>query len=192
MSAPTLCRAYVETSNFVFEAFGESENQARAMLRKGWRRHVAQTGADPDLLNRYADDVRIDWLESGVCYRDATRLEPPLETSAPTRTDGKIYIGKPDGSVLVLDADKHVKLDPRFDLRNHSPTGFAWGYHGSGPAQLALALIADATGDDALACKWYQSFKVDKVSRMPAAWRLPAAEVIAWVRELEGKPEATT
>lgn len=31
-------------------------------------------------------------------------------------------------------------LDPRFDLRFHSPDGFEWGYGGSGPAQLALAL----------------------------------------------------
>ena len=35
-------------------------------------------------------------------------------------------------------------LDPRLDLANHSPTGFEWGYGGSGPAQLALALLADA------------------------------------------------
>jgi len=25
-------------------------------------------------------------------------------------------------------------LDPRLDLFNHAPTGFAWGYLGSGPA----------------------------------------------------------
>jgi len=25
-------------------------------------------------------------------------------------------------------------------VRNHSPDGFAWGYGGSGPAQLALAI----------------------------------------------------
>jgi hypothetical protein len=31
-------------------------------------------------------------------------------------------------------------LNPRCDLRNHSPDGFQWGYAGSGPAQLALAL----------------------------------------------------
>ena len=39
-------------------------------------------------------------------------------------------------------------LDPRLDLWNHSPTGFQWGYGGSGPAQLALALLADYLGDD--------------------------------------------
>jgi hypothetical protein len=34
-------------------------------------------------------------------------------------------------------------LNPRNDLCNHSPNGFEWGYEGSGPAQLALAILAD-------------------------------------------------
>ena len=38
-------------------------------------------------------------------------------------------------------------LDSRRDLWNHSPTGFEWGYCGSGPAQLALALLADHLGE---------------------------------------------
>lgn len=35
------------------------------------------------------------------------------------------------------------RIDPAESLavRNHSPTGFAWGYGGSGPAQLALAVL---------------------------------------------------
>ncbi len=37
------------------------------------------------------------------------------------------------------------RLPDRRDLFNHS-RGFEWGYGGSGPAQLALALAADATG----------------------------------------------
>jgi hypothetical protein len=32
----------------------------------------------------------------------------------------------------------------------HSPDGFAWGYHGSGPAELARCLLIDALEDDAL------------------------------------------
>lgn len=50
-------------------------------------------------------------------------------------------------------------LKPRLDLWSHSPTGFNWGYNGSGPAQLALALLADALGDDQLAITLYQPFK---------------------------------
>ena len=39
------------------------------------------------------------------------------------------------------------ELPLHFDVRAHSPTGFAWGYGGSGPAQLALALLVDALGE---------------------------------------------
>lgn len=70
------------------------------------------------------------------------------------------------------------KLDLRLDLRDHSPTGFEWGYGGSGPAQLALALIADATGDGELALAVYQDFKTEIVAELPReCWQLEAGEV---------------
>jgi Family of unknown function (DUF6166) len=49
--------------------------------------------------------------------------------------------------VTVCDGQKSEPLPLRLDLFNHSPTGFGWGYGGSGPAQLAVALLADALGD---------------------------------------------
>ncbi len=55
------------------------------------------------------------------------------------------------------------KLACRFDLANHSLTGFEWGYGGSGPAQLALAILADAYCPD-FALKHYQEFKWKVVS----------------------------
>ena len=54
-------------------------------------------------------------------------------------------------------------LAPRNDLRNHSPTGFSWGYNGSGPAQLALAILADAASDP-VATSLYQVLKDEIVS----------------------------
>jgi len=51
-------------------------------------------------------------------------------------------------------------------LRNHSPDGFAWGYGGSGPAQLSLAiLLCYMPQRDALT--WYQHFKFSFVSDLP-------------------------
>ena len=50
-------------------------------------------------------------------------------------------------------------LNPRLDLYNHSPTGFGWGYAGSGAAQLALALLADCLKDDKKALRLHQEFK---------------------------------
>lgn len=49
-------------------------------------------------------------------------------------------------------------LDPRYELANHSPGGFEWGYYGSGPSQLALAILTDLVGD-ALGRAHYQKFK---------------------------------
>ena len=53
---------------------------------------------------------------------------------------------------------KHSQL-----LKNHSPDGFEYGYTGSGPSQLALALLADCCGDQT-ALKYYQTFKTDFVT----------------------------
>jgi uncharacterized protein DUF6166 len=58
--------------------------------------------------------------------------------------------------VMINDS---LALPLRLDLDNRSPTGFEWGYGGSGPAQLALALLAHATCDDELALRQHQEFK---------------------------------
>jgi hypothetical protein len=38
-------------------------------------------------------------------------------------------------------------LNPRLDLANKSPSGFEWGYNGSGPAQTALAILVSHLAD---------------------------------------------
>ena len=77
-------------------------------------------------------------------------------------------------------------IDPlplRLDLFNHSPSGFEWGYLGSGPAQLALALLAHCTGDDPYAVARHQAFKEEVVARLPRerSWRMTEAQVREWV-----------
>lgn len=74
-------------------------------------------------------------------------------------------------------------LNPRFDLWNHSPCGFEWGYGGSGPAQLALAILADALGDDEAARINHQDFKFLTVANFPrAGFLLYARDVILWYK----------
>jgi hypothetical protein len=71
-------------------------------------------------------------------------------------------------------------LPPRLDLVNHSPTGFGWSYGGSGPAQLALAILADFLADDEQALGLYQQFKWAVVAQLPhAAWTLKETDVRA-------------
>ena len=80
----------------------------------------------------------------------------------------KIYVGtihNGEHDVHCFDGRTRYRLNPRYDLRNHSPDGFCWGYAGSGPAQLALALVADHAGD-AIAQKVYQDFKSIVIARL--------------------------
>jgi hypothetical protein len=106
----------------------------------------------------------------------------------------KRYMGfsqSEDGSggavVQVVDAKGSRALNPRFDLRNHSPTGFSWGFAGSGPAQMALALCADALDDDERARRVYQRFKFRVVARwkMGEPWTITQADIVKAVEAIE-------
>lgn len=89
----------------------------------------------------------------------------------------KHYQGKRSYGQCFVTVDGRA-LDPRFDLRFHSPDGFEWGYSGSGPAQLALALLADHLSDDAEALRLYQEFKSKTVAGFPReSWTLTGAQI---------------
>lgn len=72
-------------------------------------------------------------------------------------------------------------LNPRFDLRNHSPDGFQYGYGGSGPAQLALAMLADFY-DDRTAKRLYQQFKWDMIATLYQgdSWTITGDQIVSW------------
>ena len=106
----------------------------------------------------------------------------------------KTYIGTPHREsasgqplVTVCDGQKSEPLPLRLDLFNHSPTGFSWGYGGSGPAQLALALLADALGDDDRAIQLHQCFKFKVVACWPEGerWWITADQLMAVVKIIE-------
>lgn len=68
-------------------------------------------------------------------------------------------------------------------VHNHSPDGFMWGYGGSGPAQLALAILLEFTNQKT-AQALYQQFKWDVIARLPRAdFTLPVKTVIDWVEK---------
>jgi len=76
-------------------------------------------------------------------------------------------------------------LNPRLDLRNHSPTGFGCGYGGSGPAQLALALLADCLNDDKTAVQLHQSFTGAVVAKLPKhTWSLTKRQIDQALKEI--------
>jgi len=69
---------------------------------------------------------------------------------------------------------------PRLDIANHSPTSLNWGYCGSGPHQLAIALLADAV-DDGVADRLAGRFKFDVIGGLPDSWSLTREDIVAWV-----------
>lgn len=74
------------------------------------------------------------------------------------------YRGYLDGSVYIDDDPLPLCLE----IVNHSPDGFAWGYEGSGPAQLALAIMVNEYGPDLTKhpCH-YQDIKRDIIAKLP-------------------------
>ena len=92
--------------------------------------------------------------------------------------------------MTLVDARGHEfarnPLPLRLDLANHSPTGFGWGYLGSGAAQLALALLAHGTGDDVFALARYQEFKEDVIAHLPdKGWLVYNGQVREWAAKHE-------
>lgn len=68
-------------------------------------------------------------------------------------------------------------------LRDHAPDGgVSWGYGGSGPSQLALALLLHfgATDDEALS--WYREFKEEVIMNLPKSnFRMEDTRVTEWI-----------
>lgn len=74
------------------------------------------------------------------------------------------YMGTRRGEVILVTVDDQP-LDPRLDLRALSENGFEWGYVGSGPYQLALAILAHEIGDRR-ALGNYRSFCENSIARL--------------------------
>lgn len=96
-----------------------------------------------------------------------------------------VYVGyRQRGRAVVEKLPKRERLTPRRSLKlaNHSPSGFEWGYGGSGPAQLALAILLDYTDDEEFALTHYTQFKNEVVSQLECTgpkkrWRLTGSEI---------------
>ncbi|WP_255199028.1 DUF6166 domain-containing protein [Halorarius litoreus] len=103
------------------------------------------------------------------------------------------YVGmRVDGTPVVLNLTAHERLSPNrsLGLVRHSPTGFDWGYTGSGPAQLACALLLDYTDNETVAQQHYIQFRDDVVSQLECSgpancWHLTGDDIEAALTEFE-------
>ncbi len=83
--------------------------------------------------------------------------------------------------LLVTRDEDILSPGPSQRLWNHSPNGFNWGYGGSGPAQLALALLYDVTRNKELSIKLHQDFKWDFVALWKGDWAITDEEIRRWI-----------
>ena len=110
---------------------------------------------------------------------------------------GNYYAGHhtAQGSLVTVTRSGRTKpLDHGYDLGSSSPTDFFWGYNGSGPAQLALAILTDyfgaKPGGKALADALYEPFKFTVIAVLPECWEMNFDEVgIALCRTLTEEPD---
>ena len=82
--------------------------------------------------------------------------------------------------VFAITPDGREVLSLRLDLAPLSPEGFDWGQSTEGAAQLALALLADALGDDA-AMTYYRDFEEQVVQELPdSSWERSLRAIQEW------------
>ena len=87
-----------------------------------------------------------------------------------------------NGEILVTVSGRLLDPVRSQQVRNYSTGGFEWGYGGSGPAQLALALLLEAGLPDEIAKAHCQAFTWDVVSSLDSSYfRLPVAVVKNWI-----------
>lgn len=88
----------------------------------------------------------------------------------------------PDGRHAVWSNGRLLDIQPSLALRQMSPNGFSWGYAGSGPAQLALAILLDYTRSAQLAEQLFIRFKEEVIGRIKSnSWELSAEQLELWM-----------
>ncbi len=79
-----------------------------------------------------------------------------------------------DGIAVLVDGRP---LDPRYDLRRFTDSGFEWTYEGPEPRQLAFAILVDHLGDPARAEALSERFMREVVANFANEWEMSSADI---------------
>ncbi len=96
----------------------------------------------------------------------------------------KTYEGKRtiDGLVVTVDGKP---LSEHYHVERFTKFGFEWTYEGHSPRQLALAILADYTGDNDRAIRLSEPFMKKIVANLDNDWQLTGAEIDAALGSLQ-------
>jgi hypothetical protein len=89
-----------------------------------------------------------------------------------------------DGNATVIVVNDDGRRRPLSHFARHSPSGFEWGFAGSGPADLARSILAHHLGGRvAPPARVYQLFKCTVVAGLPKGeWRLTSDDIASWLQ----------
>ena len=103
-----------------------------------------------------------------------------IATAEQTVYRGRRDPAAPVGEEYTATVNSHECFPKRYDLLSVSPSGFSWGFSGSGPSQLSLAILAH-TYNDEFACEYYQRFKQEVVTELTEeGWTLTKQDLDEW------------
>lgn len=99
----------------------------------------------------------------------------------------KTYFSSGEHSVFLKEDQKEAH-SLRHHVR-HSPTGFSWGYAGSGPADLARCILIDhfdahdeaEKGTVRDVDRLYHSFKDEVIAKLRDPWELTSDDILEWL-----------
>lgn len=112
--------------------------------------------------------------ETGA-FQEGTNIV--LVANDPDRPDDVFFRRLLDGNIETNVVPKSLK---------HSPTGYEWGYAGSGPADLALNILLRFSSDEA-AWRLHQEFKMQFIAGVPREGSRICGTVIKhWILERTG------
>lgn len=105
----------------------------------------------------------------------------------------RIYIGYRDGRGAPVVCVGARVMHPTYSqwVKKVSADGFEWGDIGQGSAQLALALLLDATrGDREVSLALFQEFKFEVVCHFAfLGWASSANAALRWIAGLPGRSD---
>jgi hypothetical protein len=128
------------------------------------------------------EDLRIGEIIGAVSDDPGSEKIQVDEWIAGDAKTGKVFIVNRNGEIRQLMPEKIQKTI------NHIPEGFMWGYGGSGPEILALAILLEYDPEflDKFACEApYQAFKWDVIAAPKSHGKdllLPANVVKEWIK----------
>ena len=81
-----------------------------------------------------------------------------------------------DGLVVTVDGEP---LSVHTEVKKFTDYGFEWSYEGESPQQLALAILADFTGDEEEAVRLSEPYMKQVIANLDNDWVLTAKEINA-------------